>query len=229
MTKKDKLLPRVSPYRFAGSLALLSLVSIVLLISRMSSSGSSRFGFLYWNLFLALIPLLLAVWLVQRIRLHGWRPWQQLALAGAWLAFLPNSFYMMTDMVHLQANYEADLLFDIVMLTSFMLSGMALGYTGLFLVHTELTKRLSEVRAYGLIAIILLAASFAICLGRYTRWNTWDILLRPAGLLFDVSDRLLYPANYWQTYETTVTLFLVLFAGYAALWEAARLIRGREQ
>lgn len=229
MTKKDKLLSRVAPHRFAGSLALLSLVSIVLLISRMSSSDSSRFGFLYWNLFLALIPLLLALWLVQRIRLYGWRPWQQIALAGAWLAFLPNSFYMMTDMVHLQANYEADLLFDIVMLTSFMLSGMALGYTGLYLIHWELSKRLSEVRAYGLVALILLAVSFAISLGRYTRWNTWDILLRPAGLLFDVSDRLLYPGSHWQTYETTVTLFLVLFAVYAVIWEGARFIRGREQ
>ncbi len=215
------------PYRFIGSLAFLSLVSACLLTLRMINSNSVRYGFMYWNLFLALIPLLLAWWLIQRVRLHGWLQWQQILLTCAWFVFLPNSFYLMTDLIHVRPNFEADLLFDITILMSFILAGLAFGFTSLYLVHREVRRRLPEIQSYGLVALILLASSFAICLGRYTRWNTWDIVLQPAGLLFDVSDRLLNPVTHFQTYQTTVTLFLLLLGTYAVIWEAVRLLSRR--
>jgi uncharacterized membrane protein len=215
------------PYRFIGSLAFLSLVSAVLLAVRIVNSNSVRYGFMFWNLFLAAVPLLLAWWLVHRVRQDGWLKWPQMVLAAAWFVFLPNSFYLITDLIHLRSNFEADLLFDITVLMSFILAGLAFGFASLYLVHKELGKRLSDLRAYGAVAVILLAASFAICLGRYTRWNTWDIILQPAGLLFDVSDRLINPATHFQTYHTTVTLFLLLLGTYAVVWEAARLLQRR--
>lgn len=214
-----------SPARFVASSMVLPVVSVFLLIVRATASDSSRYLFLPWNLFLAAIPLLIAWWLVWRIRQFGWLKWQQIVLTLAWIAFLPNSFYLITDFIHLRPNHEADLLFDIVLLASFMISGFILGMISIYLVHVELAKRLREKYAYALIGLVFLASSFAICLGRYTRWNTWDILLQPAGLLFDVSDRLINPGLHAQTYQTTVTLFLVLFGAYVVLWDGVRLLR----
>ena len=213
------------PYRYIGSLALLSGLCVTLLIIRMATTSSLRYGFMFWNLFLALVPLLLAWWLVVRVRRYGWRKWQQVVLTAAWVTFLPNSFYLVTDLIHLRPNYEADLLFDITMLMSFISAGFAFGFASLYLIHCEILKRTSELRAFGFVGLILLASSFAICLGRYTRWNTWDILLQPVGLLFDVSDRLINPAAHLQTYQTTVILFLLLFVCYLVIWEAVRWLR----
>lgn len=227
MAKKKSSVPSYSPKGFIVSLALLAGVSSAFLASRIIASESSRYGFLFWNLILAAAPLILAWWLVLRINRYGWAKWQQAALTLLWVLFLPNSFYIITDLVHLRQNYEADLLFDISMITAFIVSGLIMGITSVFLIHREIIKRTTAKAAYAWVGLIILAASFAICLGRYTRWNTWDIVLRPAGLLFDVSDRLINPGGHLQTYQTTGVMFLVLFCIYAVVWEAALLLKRR--
>lgn len=223
MTKKT--IPRASPIRFVASLLLLAFIASGLLIIRISASDSSRFSFLFWNLFLASIPLAIAWWLAMRVRDYGWLRPKQIILTVLWIAFLPNSFYIITDLIHLRQNYEADPLYDITLLTGFILSGLSLGYASVYLVHQEFLKRVRERTAYGVLAILFLAVSFAISLGRYTRWNTWDIILQPAGLLFDVSDRFINPEVHAGTYQITVSMALLLFAGYVVIYEAARLIK----
>lgn len=213
------------PYRFIASLAALSGVSVLLLLLRVAESSSMRYVFLLWNLFLALVPLLLAWWLVMRIREQGWLKWQQILLTLAWLGFLPNSFYIITDFVHLRQNYEASLIYDIALLMGFALSGMIFGLTSIYLVHRELVKRLAARQAWLIVSGVLLLSSFAMYLGRFTRWNTWDVLLRPAGLLFDVSDRFINPAAHTQTYQTTFVFFVVLMSLYWVVWEGLQLVR----
>lgn len=226
MAIKDKPVYSNSPYRLISALGLLLGASIGLLLIRILVSDSVRYGFLPWNLTLAVVPALLSWWLVTRVRAYGWLRWQQIILTVLWLAFLPNSFYIITDLIHLRVNYEADLLFDITLLMSAILAGLIFGYLSVYTVHRELRNRLSERVSYVIIGTILLAASFAICLGRYTRWNSWDILLQPAGLLFDVSDRLINPDAHLVTYQTTLILWILLVTVYAVIYEAARFLRG---
>lgn len=216
-----------SPNRLIASLTLLSSISIGLLIIRVAVTDSYRYGFLIWNLFLGFIPVLLAWWLVNRIRKYGWSKWQQIVLSLAWLVVVPNSFYIITDLIHLRANFEADLLFDAGLLVSFIIAGFMFGYISVYMLHQELLKRVTMKGSYLIVGVLFLAISFAICLGRYSRWNTWDIILRPTGLLFDVSDRFINPSIHAQTYQTTVTLFLLLFSVYIVLFEAARLLRAK--
>lgn len=221
MAKKKQ---QKQPYGLVASLASASLVSVFLLGVRVVESDSFRYVFLVWNLILAALPPLLAWALVTRLRKHSWAGWQQLGLTVLWIVFLPNSFYLLTDFIHLRQTYEASLLFDIGMLTSFVITGLIMGCISIYLVHTELRKRIRPGQAWVLVAGLFLASSFALCLGRFTRWNTWDILLKPAGLLFDVSDRFINPAVHSQTYIVTGVFFVVLLSIYWVIWEAAQLI-----
>jgi uncharacterized membrane protein len=134
--------------------------------------------------------------------------------------FLPNSFYLVTDFIHLRQTYEAGILYDITMLASFMLNGLILGSISLMLIHRELAKRLTTIQTSLLVGLIILGSSFAVYLGRFTRWNTWDVLLQPAGLLFDVSDRFVNPGDHPQTFTTTLLLFAFLSVFYFVIWEA---------
>ena len=201
------------------------MVSLVLLIVRISASDSARYIFLIWNLVLAVIPVFLAWWLVSRVRQYGWLGWKQLLLSAVWVSFLPNSFYLVTDFVHLRTTNEASLFFDVVMLASFVVNGLMLGYIAVYLVHKELVRRFSEATSYKIVALIFLLCSFATYLGRFTRWNTWDILLQPAGLIFDVSDRVINPCQHAETYLATGILFIFLSSIYVVIWEATKLIR----
>lgn len=214
-----------SPNRLIAHLVFLAAVSAALLISRIVVTDSQRYTFLFTNLTLAAISPLIAWWLVTRIKKYGWlRPWQIL-LTLLWISFLPNSFYLTTDLIHLRPTYEAHLLYDAVMLMSFITAGMVFGFMGVYLVHLQLVKRLRSLYVYLILGLIFLACSFAQYLGRNTRWNTWDILLQPAGLLFDVSDRVINPQAHTLTYITTFSFFLLLFSLYLVIWEATRLLQ----
>lgn len=213
-----------SPIRFVLSLTALALVSVGLLAVRIEQSDSMRYVFLIWNLILATLPLLLAWWLVSRVQAHGWLKWQQIVLTILWFVFLPNSFYVITDFIHLRFTYEASLMYDIVLLMGFVIASLAMGLASVYLVHRELMRRLPVRYAWGIIGFVILASSFAITLGRFTRWNTWDIILKPAGLLFDVSDRVVNPGAHGETYVVTATFFLLISSIYWVVWEAARVI-----
>lgn len=207
------------------SIVLTCLVSVGLLLGRIIFSDSLRYVFLIWNLVLAIVPLLLAWWLVERLRTQSWLKWQQILITALFISFLPNAFYLITDFVHLRQTNEVNLYFDVVMLSSFVLNGIVLGFISIYMVHRELMKRLREQDALLVISVIFLLASFATYLGRFTRFNTWDILLRPAGLLFDVSDRFINPSRHTDTYVATISLFVVLSTTYLVFYSSMRAFK----
>ena len=206
------------------SLSAIGLVGVLLLAIRIEETDSYRYVFLYWNLLLAVIPVLLAWYLVHRLKSHPWFGVKQIALTLLWLVFLPNSFYIITDFIHLSRNSEAALLYDIITVASFAVSGLIFGFLSLYLMHRELSKRLRARDTWMIIVGILALSSFAVYLGRFSRWNTWDLVLAPAGLLFDVSDRVVDPTAHAETYVTTLITFLFLGAIYWAIWESTRFL-----
>lgn len=214
-----------NPKRLVASFIVFGLTGVILLLARVLTSDSSRYLFLLWNLVLASLAPLIAWWLVARIKNEGWLRLPQILLSVLWLLVLPNSFYIVTDFIHLRPTYEASVLFDAVMLTMFTLSGMMLGYLSVVLVHRELKRRVSPKVAWAIIGGIFLVSSFAVYLGRFSRWNSWDIVLKPAGLLFDVSDRVVNPALHGETYVVTGILFMLLFSLYWVIWEALNYLR----
>lgn len=214
-----------SPAKLIASLVLLGFFAVFLMLFRVASSDSTRYIFLIWNLFLAAIPAFFAYWLAERLKTKPWKSPKQIGLTVAWLLFLPNSFYIITDFIHLRENFEADYMYDIVMFTVFVISGLVFGFMSLFMVHTQLVKRLKTNTSHKIIAVILLACSFAIYLGRYSRWNTWDVIFKPAGLLFDVSDRVVNPALHLQTYEVTGLFFAMLGLIYFVIWQSVNYLQ----
>lgn len=181
------------------------------------------FWYLPYNLVLALIPLLLAIWLVRLLQKRTWKNWLPLLITVVWTLFLPNSFYIVSDFIHLNESPRMDMVQDVVMLAQFSFVGLAFGFTSLYKVHREFIRRVSHKWASILAGLILLACSFAIYLGRDLRWNSWDIIARPIGLL---SDAFAYanPIAHPQAFIMTVSFFIMLSSMYAVLWFTAKLI-----
>ncbi len=207
------------------ALGFSTLVSVGLFAYGAWRNNSLEFNYLIWNLFLAWLPLIFAVRLVSVLRRKLWSSWEAMGLSLLWLVFLPNSFYMISDFIHLQDVQRVDLIYDTVMLTSFIYTGVTLGFSSLYLVHLQLRRRLSRVSAFLWIVFTLLVSCVAVYVGRDLRWNSWDILTNPGGLLFDMSDRLLHPAQYPQMLITIVSFFVLLISMYGLLWRGARLLR----
>lgn len=188
-------------------------------------NGSMEFWYLLWNLVLAWIPFGLSVWLRILLRTQKWSNWLPLGITILWLCFLPNTFYMLTDYIHIQDVKRVDIVYDVATFTTLIATGISLGFASLAIVHSELRKRLPKTSAWRVVSLILLLSSFAIYVGRDLRWNTWDIITSPAGILFDLSERILNPTAHFQTFSTTATYFVLLSLCYYCLWRIVGLVR----
>jgi len=211
--------------QFGLMLLAASGTSIILFLADSLHNHSFYFAYLIWNLFLAWLPLFFALWLVSILQRKLWSSWEALGVSVLWLAFLPNSFYMVSDFIHLREVSERNLLYDAVMLTSFISVAVVLGVCSLYLVHREVIRRFSVRSSRLWLIVVLLLCSFAIYLGRDLRWNSWDILTNPGGLIFDVSDRLMRPSAYPEMLLTTSIFFLLMAMFYGLTWYAIRMVR----
>lgn len=205
------------------TLLLSSSVSLVLLAVRIIVTDTWHLWFLSWNLFLAWLPLLFAFWLKIRLSHKKIPTWKELILGGLWLIFLPNSFYIISDLIHLQSSGEVSVLYDTAMITSFVLNGLLLGYLSLYIVHLKIKRYFSATTAYFIAHFVLLLSGFAIYLGRYLRWNTWDVIINPAGLAFDVSDRIINPGTHIHTFIVTGVFYILLGSVYAVIYRLAQI------
>lgn len=215
--------------QFLLMLLTASLVSVLLYVYGAYRNNSWEFAYLIWNLFLAWLPLVLAARLVMVLQKKRWTSWEGIGTSLLWVLFLPNSFYMVSDFIHLQDVARVDVQFDAVMFSSFIFVGVALGISSLYLVHLQFRKRFKGLGTLAWLTAIFLLCGFAIYLGRDLRWNSWDVLTNPGGLLFDISDRLLHPHSYPQMFLTTSTFAVLIANIYALVWRAAQLLHPSKQ
>ncbi len=216
-------------FRIAGALAVSTIAAIVLILVGAEKAKSSFYIFLIINMGLAYIPVILAWWLVERLKRTAWLSLGNILITLFWLGFLPNSFYIITDLIHTQASVGIDLLYNVVIIMFCIFNGLVAGYISLYLVHQALVKRFYYRNVHFVIGFILLLCSFAIYLGRYLRWNSWDVIVNPAGLLFDVSDSIASPSTHPDVLVTTVTFFLLLGFMYVIIWQIAHALRNAKK
>src|SRR6185369_16340493 len=88
--------------------------------------------YLAWNLFLAWVPLALMLWLEKVLRRKLWSSWQALLITTVFVAFLPNTFYLTTDIIHLQEVPRVDIVFDIVVFMSFVMNAFIIGLISVY-------------------------------------------------------------------------------------------------
>jgi uncharacterized membrane protein len=211
--------------RVIASLGGLTGVSVALFCIGAITNRSLEFNYLLWNLFLAWLPLLVTALLLRALRTQLWSNWGPLTLTLLWLLLLPNTFYMISDFIHIQDVVRSNLLYDVVMFTAFIINAALLGFSSLYLIHAQLHKRIGIRRSSITVGVILFLCSFAIYLGRDLRWNSWDVLVNPAGILFDVSDHLIHPFQNGDMFTTTFSFFVLLGSLYVVGWQFGEATR----
>lgn len=211
---------------YLKAVGLVSFLTVFLYLARSALSGGfGVYSYVLINLLLAWLPVVFAWLLVQELKLRRWGSWQCIVLSLLWVVFLPNAWYVLTDYIHIQAFGQPGRVYDILMFSALSLSGMALGFASLCLVHKELIKRYGQVWSALWVGVVIFASSFAIYLGRELRWNTWDIIRDPSGLAITVSDRVVSPLDYPGTLSITLLFFVFLSTVYIAVWLVLNSLR----
>ena len=190
-------------------------LSVLLVAGRVLLSGNLYFAFLLWNLILAIIPFVLSTMLdTARGPLRG----RLLLPVGAvWLLFYPNAPYIITDLFHLEARAGVPLWYDLALIFSAAWNGLMLGYASLLTMQTLVQRRFGPAWSWAFVATALLLSSFGIYLGRYLRFNSWDVLTNPLTLFYDILSQFLNPGHHLRTWGITVVFGLFLLLGYATV------------
>lgn len=210
----------------AGLTALLvagSLLAAGLQDVRADRTGAPVFDFLHWNLFLAWVPYVVALVLVglDRVRAPGW----VLAVPGVvWLLFLPNAPYILTDFIHLGAIPGAPMWFDALMIGAFAGTGLLLGMASLLLVHDVVGARFGSLAGWVLALGSLALSSLGIYLGRFPRFNSWDVLTNPEGLVGVVAYRLSDPLGNPFLLSFAAAMTAALVVSYLLTWTLGQVV-----
>jgi uncharacterized membrane protein len=169
-----------------------------------------------WNLFLAAIPLGLSLGL-QGIR----RDVFAAPVLAGWLLFFPNAPYVLTDLMHLKERSGVPLWFDLLLLLSFALVALWMGFQSLRVVQDWVRWRTSSPAISWVFAFVtMMLSGFGIYLGRFLRWNSWDIFSRPEFLIADFSRRLGDPATSLKIWGVTLGFGGMLMIVYVS-WTMA--------
>ncbi len=151
-------------------------------------------GWIAWNLFLALIPLVLSFWLFRRKTNQRSYLWWAVYLV--FIAFLPNAPYLLTDIIHLIRGMQAGYSTWVLALVFVPLHASAIvcgfeAYVIAVLNQVHYLKRQgcdryivwSELATHALCAI-------GVYLGRFRRFNSWDLITDPSNVLINALDDL---------------------------------------
>ena len=200
-----------SAQSFNRLLGLTFLFVTILIIARIAYTGTWRHIFLLWNIFLAWIPFVLSKY----FSIYQYKSsWKQLFLFGSWLLFFPNALYIVTDLVHLQENGAAPLWYDVVVLFTSSLLGLAFGYGSLFYAEAYLHFKFGKKALSWSMPLLLFLGSFGVYLGRFERWNSWDIVHNPLDLVENILTHVFSPVDHIRTWAVTVTLTVLFYLLY---------------
>lgn len=189
------------------------LLCTALLTLRLKTTNSFFFLFLGWNLILAIIPYGISATLCTQSNLLA-RWWVRIPIVITWLLFLPNAPYLITDLQHLRVTPQATLWYDILLLFSFITYALVLMIFSVIHMEVLFLKRWGGTKRLMIIIPLFLLCGFGIYLGRYLRWNSWDIIQNPSELLEQVWMHLTQPKKHIHTWLVTGVYGILLSSIY---------------
>lgn len=199
------------------------LFSFAMVVAGIVYTGYLVFLFLIWNLFLAYLPYAITNWLHIR---PGWiEDRRKFAVAfSVWLLFIPNSFYLLTDIFHLGEIGRVPLWFDLVLLFSFAWNGLLLG-----IVSIRQMEKIAEVffnlrsESFFIYPVMWLNA-LGVYIGRYLRYNSWDLLLNPFELITDIGNMILHPIQYRHAWGMVFCFSVFMTMVYGVMKKLGRMM-----
>lgn len=203
-----------------------SALCVVLVAARIQYSDSSRYTGLIWNLFLAWIPFVLAY---VAYALHWRRSLLYLAIpamAFLWLIFFPNAPYILTDLQHLAREASnTPLWYDVIMLVWFSWTGLLLGVVSLYFMHEIVQRAFGRRAGWAFVLIVSVLGSFGVYIGRFVRFNSWDILQDPREIAFSILGLVIDPSLRLLAFTSLFTIFYLFV--YLTLYSFGHLLQER--
>ena len=198
------------------SVITLAILAIVLNLLRIIIWGKMSFVYILWNIFLAFIPFIISSLLLSFSNEGKLKKIIFIFGIILWLIFIPNAPYLITDFIHLGTTRSIPIIYDTLLLFSSASVGLILGFFSLFHIEQIIKMRLSKRKTSIIIGIIILIISFGIYLGRFLRFNSWDVFINHTSLIKNVWKIFSQSKTHIEVYLYTLLFFVFLALSYKA-------------
>ncbi|WP_053781579.1 DUF1361 domain-containing protein [Paenibacillus xylanivorans] len=198
-----------------------------------TKTNTNMYQFLTWDIFLAWVPFIISstISYVCNMKLTK----TSIALVGVmcagWLFFLPNSAYLFTEILHAFRYFDPqgetkfwvniDFWYSLTLTFAVAILGLLLSICSIHQIHKLLNKRLNQFSSMVVVGVILLLSSLGVYIGRFNRWNSWDVLKQPGLILKDIMTDL--SAGNSILVEFVAMVFVIQIFGYITL----RILMGK--
>lgn len=191
-------------------LILLSTFSILLLLFRIKLTQSHYFLFLVWNLFLAGIPYAITSYLTTLKHINTL---SLLVICSVWLVFLPNAPYIITDLFHLRYSSAHLVWLDTLIIIVFAITGLILFYKSVLSMESIIKTYVEKRVVAFMLPVLFTLVGFGVYLGRFLRFNSWEIINKPWIIITTILEILTQPRTHSAAWLFTICfgLFLGVF------------------
>ena len=195
-------------------------LSIGALALRVHRTHSVWFGFMAWNLVLAMVPyycarLLQTCWHRQR---RVTTPF--VAIALVWLVFFPNAPYVLTDVIHL--GNDKLWWYDLPLVMAFAGTSWLAGLISLAMVDDVLARAAGTLTARAAVLVTCWLSGLGVYLGRFLRFNSWDVIQSPRTLVTTAMTELVPPWRHVQPHAFALFFAALLLGSYLTFRQRAR-------
>src|SRR3989344_4120522 len=193
------------------SIIILTILAVVFNILRIIIWGKFSFVFILWNIFLAFTPFIISSILLLLSKENKLGKAVFIIGLFLWLIFIPNAPYIITDFIHLGTTRSIPVIYDILLLFSSASVGLILGFYSLFHIEQIFRNKYSKRKTSILIVIVTILMSFGIYIGRFLRFNSWDIFTNHTSLVNNIWKIISQSAVHLEVYLYTGLFFLFLY------------------
>ncbi len=191
------------------TLLAISMYCFGLLIVRAKVTQSVYLFFLIWNLVLAVIPYLISS--IVTLHSNKIKNWKIALIVLIWLLFLPNSFYIITDLVHVVKSSGNLFYYDLLLISSFAITGFFLGLSSLVQIEQVVEKLNFKPKTISCsLFLICFLNGFGIYIGRVLRFNSWDIISNPIDLFSTLFNEFFTKETFLFSLHFGMFIYLIL-------------------
>lgn len=208
MNKREINIPR--------TVYFLLLLAVILNFARIFIFHSTGHIYILWNIFLATLPFLVSLLMLSYFK-AGTLTKQVFAIGSiVWILLLPNAPYIVTDLIHIGQGITVPEIFDSFVLFSSALVGLVMGMYSMAHMEEIFTSKYGINRSSVVMTAVILLSSVGIYLGRFLRWNSWDVFTNPLSIYTDVREVVSYQANHSETLMYIGLFFVFIYFSYKA-------------
>jgi uncharacterized membrane protein len=200
------------------TLVAASALGAALVGARVLLTWRAQHLYLVWNLILAWVPLILALRIEEMEKRGAAGGWRFRTTVVAWLLFFPNAPYIFTDLTHLKPARITHWWTDLILILLFAVIGLVLAFMSLHRMHSVVSRRHGWIIGWAFVFAVAFASGFGVYLGRFERWNSWDVVANPIGLLADC-----FNSVHGRSAKFTVLFGIFLSTAYALLYSLTSL------